>query len=69
MQMPLHMAGVVALEVPIPALMKVDDNRHGLTRTQLTLTLALALPTGKLLLSPLWFKALPEIIDMAKQFQ
>jgi hypothetical protein len=49
--------------------MKMDQKGHDLARIQLSRSPPLALTTDKLLSLPLRFKGLPEIIDMAVQFQ
>jgi hypothetical protein len=60
---------VVALEIAVMRLMKVDHNRHDFARTQL----AWAVPSPRALLHqgtlPVRLKCLTEIIDMAEEFQ
>ena len=51
------------------ALVKGDDDRHDLARMQLASGKRQRQRPSQLLSVPLPFKALPEIIDMAAQFQ
>ena len=64
----LHILCVVALEITVMRLMKVDHDRHHLAFAQVASSLALP-PLSELLLTPLGFKCLPEIIDGTEQFQ
>lgn len=68
-QLHLHIRGVVGLEVSETHLMKVDQDRHDFTLVQLPGPLSLPLPAGELFRLPARCEALPEIIDMAVQFE
>lgn|SRR5579875_1288 len=67
-QMHLNMFGVVRLEGSIVRLMKMNQNRHHLTWTELARTLSLfaSLHLGGF---PVWLKAYHEVIDITKQFE
>ena len=68
-EMRLDIFGVVRLEVAILALMKVDQDRHDFTRTQLSCSSTMAFPIRHLLRLQRWGDTLIKVIDMAIQFQ
>jgi hypothetical protein len=70
-QMLLHILCVVSLEIPIPSLVEVDEDRHDLAFAQRAsaLAVAVALSTVEQGLVMVVGIQQPEIIDMAEQFR
>src|SRR3972149_9738528 len=64
-----HVVDIVALEVPIMRLMKMDYNRHDFARRHVRLAHPLDRALPQQMALPLRLEPLTEIIDMAEQFQ
>lgn len=67
--MRLHIVRVVGFEIAVTLLMKVNQDGHHFTLTQLSRSLALPVSRLKLVLLRDGRKALPEIIDMTEQVE
>jgi hypothetical protein len=60
---------IIAFEVAISGLVKVDDDRHDLAHTQLTLTVSMFTAFAQLALLPIWQKDLAKIIYIYEQLE
>jgi hypothetical protein len=63
-----HMFLIIRLEIAITGRMKMNDDRHDLTQTQLATTTAALEPGGQLLLLPGGLECLAKIIDITEHF-
>jgi hypothetical protein len=63
------MIQIIAFEVAISGLMKVDDDRHDFAHTQLTLTVSMFAAFAQLAMSPIWQKDLTKIIYIYEQLE
>jgi hypothetical protein len=63
------MLDVVRLEVPILALVEMDQDRHEFALAQFTCSFSMDTSIMETLTCPFWRALLAEIIDMAVQFQ